>query len=113
VAASCIDDWQFVDTVRDGLRERLARMRAVVTDLGFETYPTDAGMYLLCRAPKKIKARPMESAVEAAEVLLAEYGLALAPWDVGPNSYIRFSAQYREEDLEALIALGAVLNLEF
>jgi aminotransferase len=105
VAVRCLDDWSSVDTVREGLRQRLARLRAVVTDLGFEPYPTDAGMYLLCRSPRRVDDHPVDSAVEAAELLLAQHGLAVAPWDVGRNSYIRFSAQYRDEDLDALAAI--------
>ncbi len=106
VAARCLADWQYVATVRDGLADRLGRLRRVVTELGFEPYPTDAGMYLLCRAPRQITTRRVTSAADVAEILLAEHGLAVAPWDVGEHSYIRFSAQYRDEDLAALSELG-------
>jgi aspartate/methionine/tyrosine aminotransferase len=111
VAIRCLEDWSFVDGVRDGLHERLTRLQAVVSDLGFEPYPTDAGMYLLCRAPKAVGDRATPTAVEVAEMLLADHGLAVAPWDVGSDSYIRFSAQYREEDLDALVALQNALSL--
>lgn len=107
VAERSLADWQYVATVRDGLADRLERLRGVVTALGFEPYPTDAGMYLLCRAPAAVGGRPVVSAGEAAETLLAEHGLAVAPWDVGEHSYVRFSAQYRDEDLDALSKLGS------
>jgi aspartate/methionine/tyrosine aminotransferase len=111
VAVRCLDDWEYVDAVRDGLRDRLSELRTVVSRLGFDAYPTEAGMYLLCRAPKRVGDRPTPTAVEAAEVLLENHGLALAPWDVGEDSYVRFSAQYRNEDLGALAALGTALRL--
>ena len=108
VATRCIAGWQYVSAVRDGLFERLERLRQVVTALGFEPYPTDAGMYLLCRAPVAVGDRRVASAAQVAEVLLDRHGLAVAPWDVGKHSYIRFSAQYRDEDLDALSKLGGV-----
>jgi aspartate/methionine/tyrosine aminotransferase len=111
VATRCLDDWQHVGTVRDGLADRLERLRGAVTAVGFEPYPTDAGMYLLCRAPAAVGDRRVGSAAEVAEILLEEYGLAVAPWDVGEHSYIRFSAQYRDQDLAALSELGSGLKL--
>jgi aminotransferase len=107
VATRCLEDWQYVATVRDGLAARVERLHSVVTALGFHPYPTDAGMYLLCRAPAAVADRRVASAAEAAEILLEQHGLAVAPWDVGEHSYIRFSAQYRDEDLDALSKLGS------
>ena len=107
VATRCLADWQYVAVVRDDMAGRLERLRVVVTALGFEAYPTDAGMYLLCRAPTAVGDRQAASAAEVAEILLDEHGLAVAPWDVGDHSYIRFSAQYRDEDLDALSELGS------
>jgi hypothetical protein len=39
-------------------------------------------------------------------VLLDDHGIAVAPWDVPPHRYLRFSAAYLPEDLEALAASG-------
>jgi aminotransferase len=106
VAVRCLGDWQYVDAVRDDLADRLGRLRRVVTEIGFEPYPTDAGMYLLCRAPAAVGDRRAATAAEVAELLLARHGLAVAPWDVPPHGYIRFSAAYQDEDLDALTELG-------
>jgi hypothetical protein len=48
----------------------------------------------------------VSSAGEAAELLLADHGIAVVPWEIQPTGYLRFSAQYRTEDLEALAELG-------
>ena len=75
VATRCLDDWQHVAAVRDGLADRLERLRAVVTALGFEAYPTDAGMYLLCRAPAAVGDRRVgrrQARFEALQVLGGE-----------------------------------------
>ena len=110
-ATRCLADWPYVAGVRDGLADRLQRLRGVVTALGFDPYPTDAGMYLLCRSPTAVADRRVTSAAEIAEILLEQHGLAVAPWDVGEHSYIRFSAQYRDADLDALSKLGGVSKL--
>jgi len=106
VATRCLEGWQHVEGVRDGMQRRLAALRAVVRDLGFEPYPTPAGMYLLCRRPSRIGKQRVSDAVEAAERLLDEYGLAVAPWELPPDGYLRFSTAYEPEELEALAALG-------
>jgi aspartate/methionine/tyrosine aminotransferase len=63
-------------------------------------------MYILCRVPSSIGQRPVADAGEAAEVLLTELGVAVVPWEVPPHSYLRFSARYLDEELEALRGLG-------
>lgn len=106
VATRCLEGWQHVEGVRDGMRRRLAALREVVGKLGFEPYPTPAGMYLLCRRPGRIGGRPVADATEAAGRLLDEHGLAVAAWEVPPHGYLRFSTAYDPEDLEGLAALG-------
>ncbi len=106
VSVRCLADWTYVDVVRQDLADRLVRLRRVVTELGFEPYPTDAGMYLLCRAPAAVGDRPTATATEVAELLLERHGLAVAAWDVPPHGYVRFSAAYQDEELEALAELG-------
>jgi aspartate/methionine/tyrosine aminotransferase len=106
VATRCLEGWQHVEGVRDGMRRRLAALRQVVEALGFEPYPTPAGMYLLCRRPGSVGGRSVSDAAGAAALLLDEYGLAVAPFEQPPHGYLRFSSAYRPEDLEALEALG-------
>jgi aspartate/methionine/tyrosine aminotransferase len=102
LAQLCLDDPQHVEKVRDALRSRLARLRDVLEQLGFEVFPEQAGMYLLCRAPSNIGGRPVESANAAAELMLSEHGVAVVPWDVSPHNYLRFSGMYLAEELDAL-----------
>jgi aminotransferase len=106
VATRCLEDWGHVEKLRDSLHQRLAELREVVSELGFECFAAEAGMYLLCRAPGRIAMKPVAGAAEAAERLLEEHGLAVAPWEVPPHGYLRFSAAYRPEDLGALAELG-------
>jgi aminotransferase len=109
-ATRCLDDWSHVEGVNDNLRARLDALRDAVTRLGFEPYTVDAGMYLLCRAPREVCGRPVASAGEAADRMLEDHGLAVAPFEVPPHGYLRFSANYLPEDLEALGRLDAALR---
>jgi aspartate/methionine/tyrosine aminotransferase len=102
LAQLCLDDPQHVEKVRDALRSRLARLRDVLEQHGFEVFQEQAGMYLLCRAPSNIGGRPVESANAAAELMLSEHGVAVVPWDVSPHNYLRFSGMYLAEELDAL-----------
>jgi hypothetical protein len=65
----------------------------------------------LCKAPEMIAGRSMGSAADAAACLMDEYDLAVVPWDVGPDRYLRFTASYRPEDLEQLEGLAGRLDL--
>jgi aspartate/methionine/tyrosine aminotransferase len=105
-ATRCLECWEHVERHGDALRDRLSQLRGVLSALGFETFPTPAGMYLLCRAPRRLGGRPVEGAAAAAELLLGEHDLAVAPWEDPPHSYLRFSACYLPEELEALAELG-------
>jgi aminotransferase len=111
VAARCLQDWQHVDKVRGNLHRRIDTLRSVLTTLGFEPYPVAAGMYVLCRRPTAVGRRPVGSAEEAADALLQDHGLAVAPWDVPPHGYVRFSAAYLPEEIDALAGLGRSLEL--
>jgi len=106
-ATRCLESWEHVENHADALRARLSRLRDVVTRLGFEAYPTSAGMYLLCRLPTQLGGRAVESATQAAELLLSEHDLAVAPFEAAPQAYLRFSTSYLAEDLDALAGLGA------
>jgi len=111
VATRCLESWEHVTGVRDGFRERLARLRDVLLLLGFEPYPAPSGTYLLCRRPQTVRDRPVDSATAAAELLLRDFGLAVVPWDVPPHGYLRFSAAYLAGEIEALAGLGGGLPL--
>jgi aspartate/methionine/tyrosine aminotransferase len=105
-ATRCLESWEHVERRGRALRERLTRLRDVVARLGFEAFPTPAGMYLLCRLPARLGGSPVETATQAAQRLLAEHDLAVAPFEAAPHAYLRFSASYLSEDLDALAELG-------
>jgi len=111
VARICLEDPDRLEEARAFYRNRMAKLRATLLELGFEPYPAPAGMYILCPVPTSVGQRPVVDAGEAAEVLLTELGVAVVPWEVAPHSYLRFSARYLDEELEALrgLARGARL----
>ena len=53
----------------------------------------------------------MTGAQQAADILLDQFGLAVAAWEVASHAYLRFSSLYREEDLESLAKLGERLEI--
>jgi len=106
VALHCLEDGDHVERIRGVFRKRLRRLSETLGDLGFEPYPAGSGMYAVCRVPSTIAGQAVASAHEAADVLLSEHGVAVVPWEIEPQAYLRFSAQYREDDLEALTTLG-------
>lgn len=106
IARVCLEDVDRLTAARDFYRERMARLQETLAALGFQPYPAPAGMYILCRVPSSIGERTVGDAGEAAEILLSEHGVAVVPWEVGPHSYVRFSARYLDDDLEALRRLG-------
>lgn len=111
VATLCLREAGYLEQVRRHLEERLQQLRATLIDVGFEPYPTSAGIYVLTRTPETIGARRPGSAAQAADVLLEEFGIAVASWDLPPHRYLRFTALYRPEDLAALAKLKRELRL--
>ncbi len=106
VALKCLEDGDRFDEMRAIYADRLERLLAVLSDLGFEPFPAASGMYIVCRTPSAIGGLPVADADEAAHVLLKNHGVAVVPWEVHPTSYLRFSSQFAEDDLRAFAALG-------
>lgn len=98
----CLEDTAGRRRTRDFFARQMARLRETLVALGFEPYPAPAGIYLLCRVPDKIGGKAVASAEQAATIMMDEFDIAVVPWDVPPNGYLRFSSLYREEDLEKL-----------
>jgi aspartate/methionine/tyrosine aminotransferase len=111
LARRCVDDEPLLDQVRDFYANRIEALRATIGDLGFRSYPTPAGMYVLCSLPTSIDGTPVTGAQQAADLLLDQFGLAVAAWEVASHAYLRFSSLYREEDLESLAKLGERLEI--
>jgi aminotransferase len=110
-AISALAEEIYLEEVRELYRERIERLRTQLTDLGFAPYPTPSGMFVLTDAPAKVDGQPVETAQEAADLLLDRFGLAVAAWDIEPNRYLRFSSLYEEEDLDTLSELQGVMGL--
>jgi len=91
--------------------DQLQALRKTLVEVGFEPFPTPGGVYVLCRSPAHMAGRSVDSAEEVAMRLLDDFDLAVMPWDVGPDSYLRFTAMYRPDDLERLATLGDRLKL--
>jgi hypothetical protein len=86
-------------------------LRQTLKSIGFEPYPTPAGVYTLCRVPSRIAGKLVKSAEEAANRLMNEFDLAVFPLDTPRHGYLRFSSLYHVEDLERLSSLGARLQV--
>jgi aspartate/methionine/tyrosine aminotransferase len=106
VAGECLRRDDHVAALRDDLRERVSRLGDVLGELGFDCFPVRGGMYQLCRAPAEVDGQRVDGADEAAEALLANHHLAVMPFQVADQAYVRFSALYLPEELESLAGLG-------
>ncbi len=107
IARRCLDDSETLDRTRKRLGHQIATLRSALIVLGFEPYATPGGMYVLCKVPPAIREVPIGSATEAATLLFDRFGVAVVPYDLPVPGVLRFSCQYRAEDLEALVGLGA------
>ncbi len=106
IAVHCLRNSDHLATMRGVFSRRMRRLDATLAAVGFETLPARSGMYVVSRVPTAIGGRPVAGAGAAAELLLEEHHLAVVPWEVEPHEYLRFSAQYSEEDLRGLAALA-------
>ena len=107
VALTCLEDGDRFTRIRAIYADRLDRLGVVLSELGFEPFPPASGMYIVCRTPSVVGGIPVADAGEAALALLNNHNVAVVPWEVHPTSYLRFSSQYAEDDLQALASLGA------
>jgi aspartate/methionine/tyrosine aminotransferase len=106
VGMRCLEDDDHLDRVREIYSRRIERLREILGRLGFETFPAPAGMYVVSRCPAAIDGIESESAAHCADLLLSRFGIAVVPFDVVSEGYLRFSARYLPADLEALAELG-------
>ncbi|MCP4895741.1 MAG: pyridoxal phosphate-dependent aminotransferase [bacterium] len=106
VATECLKDTSHLKSLKDHYFQRMAGLGETLETLGFEPLPVSSGMYLMCRVPMVIGEHSVANADEAAQVLLDTWGVAVVPWEIGRNSYLRFSARYTEDELAQLRTMG-------
>jgi histidinol-phosphate/aromatic aminotransferase/cobyric acid decarboxylase-like protein len=107
LGCACLEDDAHVAAVREAARARLARLHEALEALGFACFPTQGGLYQLCRAPASVGGHRVGGAAEAAELLLSRHHLAAVPFEAGGHGYLRFSGLYVERDVEALERLAS------
>ena len=107
----CLQDGARLQELRGFFPAQLQALRRTLISIGFEPYPTPAGVYTICPVPSRIAGKSVTSADEAAHRLMDEFDLAVFPLDTPRYSYLRFSSLYRAEDLERLSGLGARLQV--
>jgi LL-diaminopimelate aminotransferase len=113
VARRCAVDWEYPQTLRKTMGARVARLRETLSNAGLRTYPTPAGMYVLCRTPLSIAGKRTPTAEKAAETLLELFELAVVPWDSPSPGFLRFSALYNDRDIEEFDKLGRSLKVKY
>lgn len=111
VAAQALEEEEYVDEVRQLYRKRVERVRGGLSHLGFEPYPTPAGLYILTRVPDAIAGHEVGTAREAADLLLDKFGVAVAFWDIDGTGYLRFTSLYSEGSLTRLVDLRKEMRI--
>jgi hypothetical protein len=100
----CLRDKSGREAIREFYRQQLGELRAVLVGIGLEPYPTPSGIYALCRVPKSIGGTRVSNAGDAANVLMERFAIAVVPFDVSGNSYLRFCSMFLPDDMERLLA---------
>jgi LL-diaminopimelate aminotransferase len=98
----CLKDDAGRHEIRDFYARQLGSLRETLISGGFQPYPTPSGIYALCRVPTEMAGRQIISAEQAAALLLDDFAIAVVPWDVEGNSYLRFCSMYMPDDLQRL-----------
>lgn len=107
----CLHDSARLRELREFFAGQLDRLRQTLIDLGFEPYPSPAGIYLICPTPERIGRQAVQTAAEAAETLMEDFDLAVVPWDIPQHGYLRFSSLYQPADLERLAGLRGRIEI--
>lgn len=111
VGAQALREEEYVDEIREIHRKRVDRVRGGLSHLGFQAYPTPSGLYILTRVPAAIGGRQIQTAREAADVLLDRFGVAVAFWDIGDQGYLRFTSLYSQGDLTRLVDMKEEMGI--
>ena len=111
VAAQALREEGYLEKVRESYSKRVDRVRAGLSHMGFEPYPTPSGLYVLTRVPTAIAGIEIETAREAADILLDRFGVAVAFWDIGSQGYLRFTALFSEGDVTRLVDMKEAMRI--
>jgi aspartate/methionine/tyrosine aminotransferase len=109
--AKCLLDVDRIRRIKDYAPGQLVSLQAVLDDIGFRTYTSHSGSYLICDVPESIAGDSVTSAQHAARVLMDKFDIAVVPLGTDEHSYLRFAALYRPDDLERLAALKSKLRI--
>jgi len=109
--AECLRDDDRIQKFRDHIPKQLESLQTTLNDIGFRTFGSNSGTYLISEVPKSIGNTPISSAHSAAKHLMDIFDIAVVPLDTHNRSYLRFSALYRARDLERLADLRPKLRL--
>lgn len=109
--AICLRDVDRIRRIREHVPGQLAALQAVLDDIGFKTYTSHSGSYLICDVPESIAGETVTSAQHAVRYLMDKFDIAVVPLGTDDHSYLRFSALYRSHDLERLAELGPKLRV--
>jgi len=108
----CLNDDERIGKFRNYIPKKLESLQSTLNDIGFKTFDSSSGTYLLSDVPKSIGGVSISSASSAAQLLMDSFDIAVVPLDTQFRSYLRFTALYRLNDLERLAALGSRLQLQ-
>lgn len=109
--AKCLGDSARIEQFRTHIPPRLEALNATLTALGFKTYPSHSGSYLVSAVPTSIAGQAIDSATSAARLLMDLFDIAVVPLDTSGGSYLRFAALHRPADLDRLADLGDKLAI--
>jgi aspartate/methionine/tyrosine aminotransferase len=109
--ARCLQDADRIRRIKEYAPGQLASLQVALDDIGFKTYPSHSGSYLICDVPQSIAGDRVTSAQQAARVLMDKFDIAVVPLGTNEHSYLRFTALYRSNDLERLAALKPKLQI--
>jgi aspartate/methionine/tyrosine aminotransferase len=112
VAAQALREEGYLEKVRQSNSKRVDRVRAGLSHMGFEPYPTPSGLYVLTRVPTAIAGFETETAREAADILLDRFGVAVAFWDIGNQGYLRFTALFSQGDVTRLVDMKEAMAIK-
>lgn len=112
-AQRCVNDAEHFAHQRDHFGARVTRLHSVLAKTGLRAYPTPAGLYVLCATPTHIGDSAVAGAEAACSLLLERFGLACVAWEDPKGGYLRFSAMYRDEDLERFGDLSATIAASY